>query len=1285
MVTGILCPAIPGIVREYRATGKTPFMSSTTAALGTRAQTLFTQAVAQHRAGHTDRAIALYRRALATDPDHAEACNNLAALLAPFPGDTEAEPLLRRAVAVKPNYAEPWNNLGIFWSGKGEHVAALDAFQRAVALEPARADWLNNLANSCVENFRFDDALDAYDRAVGIEPRNSEYWSNRSLALRGLRLPEDAIDSLQCAVALNANNVNALSNLGIVLKEQKRFPEAIAALDRATSIEPESAALWANFASIYEPMGELERMGDLARRSVACDPNYPEPYNLLGNCEMEAGRLAEALVLYEKVVGLDPGNRNANWNLALIWLLQGDYERGWKQFEWRKRLHSVLLDHGEYSGVEWDGAPLAGRHILVHSEQGMGDAIQFVRYAGQLKERGAGRVIFECPYPIVPLLSGVEGVDSVIARGAPLPAYDVHAQLMSLPGLLGTTQETIPDAVPYISVEPRTVQALVSAPAGVMKIGFVWAGNPIHARDYLRSAPLSAFRALFEMPGTRFFSLQKGEFAEAQLSGIPEATLANLAPHLDDFRDTAAAILSLDLVITVDTSVAHLAGALGKPTWLLLPHVPDFRWMLDRDDSPWYPTMRLFRQPSPRDWTSVFADLENALRLRIAGQRSVATMPDERPASAAIVNLPSATQGPDGLARWDLWLPLAGLADPRWFAEYEAELTGRGYDLATRFFLDELLHSTDAFIDIAPRLGLTTLSAATATAPPERICLVEEDDANADRLRKLVRRRAPQVALTVAPTPHAALRETARPLEGRLFVRVGDDEVAAALVDAIDRLPSDGRPDVILWSEITPMDHSTMMSCLEALGYLHVALSELGGEASLDPILDDAHPQSIISITGAMMQELEDGVERAGSPAVKGAVEHPDGIADRMNHGTTAGAAASSIARQVGIDWELRSDTGWGVYGTHLALELARRDHLSPAIFAADAGNLPPLARHRIEVPLRECAIRAASLERVPGASIHFDGLMLRALGNNITHSASWNRIIAKRNAGVIFIEDTTLDDDALARARSLDLIVAGSHWNEDVLRAAGLTNVVTVLQGIDPTNFHPAPRSGHLADRFVVFSGGKLEYRKGQDLVAAAFRVFRARHPDALLMVAWHNNWPQLISDLELAGHVRGTPRAEGNTLAITEWLASNGIPADAVIDVGHVPNGLMGQIVREADVALFPNRCEGGTNLVAMECMAAGVPTILSANTGHLDLLATGGAMPLDRQSAPRRPTRFYRGIDGWGECNLEEMVESLELAYRDRAMTAAVAARGAIALGDMSWRVQIGKLVDVLEPLF
>jgi tetratricopeptide (TPR) repeat protein/glycosyltransferase involved in cell wall biosynthesis len=1149
-------------------------------------------------------------------------------LLVAASGTDEAESHFRAAIALQPDYGEAWNNLGILLSGAGRYGEAVEAFERATSLEPRKGGWHNNLGNARLESFQFREAIDAYDRAIALEPGVADYRANQALAWRGLREPEQAIAAAEAALRIDPTHHAALNNLGALLKEARRYDEAIAVFERAIAAAPGDATLVANLASVHERRGDYEVMRATALRARDLDATNPEPWNLLANCEMEAGRYAEAEALYQHVCAMDPDNRNANWNLALIWLLQGDFARGWPQFEWRKRLTSVVTDHGDYGPHDWQGEPLTGRTILVHAEQGIGDAIQFVRYASLLHERGAGRVVIEAPYPIVPLLLAARGVDHAVARGTPLPPYDVHASLMSLPALCGTTLESVPGGVPYLDTEPRAVSSMVTAAPGELTVGVVWAGNPLHARDHLRSVPLGAMLQALNRPGVRLVSLQKGEGPEAELRAHGGAAILDLAPHLNDFRDTAAVMAQLDLVVTVDTSVAHLAGALGIPTWVLLPHVPDFRWMVDRTDSPWYPTMRLFRQSRPGDWEGVF-------------QRVAQELQEVRPRGAVssegdVVTFASATKTPDGRAKFDVWAPLADLARPDLFAEYEAELVGEGAHRAHRAFLTEVVRPGDIYVDAAPGLGLVALEVATHDRTPDAIHLVASP-APGGRIERMVGMRAPGVTCVTFASVGAAMRHRSK----RCILRVGGPGAAATVAEA---LAAGSPPDVVLWNA----DGGEGRVVLGG-GWQHFALTIHDGEAVLDAIGPGVAATAVVSLTSAVLATLQEG----SLPA----------------------------RRVIGIDWGMQADTGWGVYGTNLAFELAAVPGVVPAALVSVPSDLNPLAKARLAQPVS--GGQPAILQGDDARAAVRGGILLRALGNGLVGAPS--DIAARRSVGVVFFEDTAFDDAIRARGNAFDLIVAGSTWNAELLRANGVERVAMVMQGIDPTVFHPAPRAGLFPGRFVVFSGGKLEYRKGQDLVIAAFREFAKRHKDALLVVGWHNAWPDLLCDLDLAGHVHGQPAAAGGTLSIIPWLVANGIAESQVIDLGRQPNTLMGQLVREADVALFPNRCEGGTNLVAMECMAAGVPVIASANTGHLDLTSTGGCAALRDQRPSPRPTRHFHATDGWGESSIEEMLACLELAYTDTSWRTDLALRGAAAMGGHSWRHQVARFLDVLEPLW
>src|SRR6185295_10085295 len=330
----------------------------------------------------------------------------------------------------------------------------------------------------------------------------------------------------------------------------------------------------------------------------------------------------------------------------------------------------------------------------------------------------------------------------------------------------------------------------------------------------------------------------------------------------------------------------------------------------------------------------------------------------------------------------------------------------------------------------------------------------------------------------------------------------------------------------------------------------------------------------------------------------------------------------------------------------------------------------------------------SADLERLlsakSGGDIPLNGIVIHAVGNALRSAASTGceRIKASAQLAAVFFEDTDLNAEARAQAAKFELIIAGSSWNADVLRGSGINHTTLVLQGVDPTLFHEAPRSGLFGDRFLVFSGGKLEPRKGQDLVLMAFKRFAARHPEAMLVTAWHSPWPKIATMVGSEHGLAPVRFHETGYVDVVRWAADNGVKEAQVFDIGLVSNWLMPTILREMDAALFMNRCEGGTNLVAMECMACGVPTILSANTGHLDLLRDGAARALTRQSKPRTPAGIG-GIDGWGESDVEEAVEALEAIYADRAAAAETGRRGAELLAGMGWARQTGLLKDAIRP--
>jgi Flp pilus assembly protein TadD len=432
----------------------------------------------------------------------------------------------------------------------GHFPQAEQLCQLGLTGQPNHAGALNLLGMLAGRAERNDLALAYFQRAVGADPASADYQSNLGNALLASGRMDDAITAYQKAIHLQPNLAELHNNLGSALARSGQLDAAIAA----------------------------------HRTAIALKPTLVEAYSNLGNALVDQCRIDEAIAAHRTAVELQPYNAEIHWNLANCLLLNGDYTQGWREFEWRS---TATLPR-----PIWDGGALAGRSILLRAEQGLGDTLQFIRYVQRVREK-EGRILIECQPELVRLLRQLEGVSQWIPRGAALPHFDTWCPLMSLPFIFRTTLECIPMPIPLHSkTYPRQARR---------KVGLVWAGRSEHGNDRNRSIPFSMFQPLLDTADIQFFSLQKGRGAVA----VANKNLVDRTHQLHDFADTAALISELDLVISVDTAVAHLAGTMGKPVWLMLPFSPDWRWMLNRNDSPWYPSMRLFRQSRPGDWRDV--------------------------------------------------------------------------------------------------------------------------------------------------------------------------------------------------------------------------------------------------------------------------------------------------------------------------------------------------------------------------------------------------------------------------------------------------------------------------------------------------------------------------------------------------------------------------------------------------------------------------------------------------------------------------------------------------------
>ena len=426
----------------------------------------------------------------------------------------------------------------------------------------------------------------------------------------------DAEASYRRAIALQSDHARAHNNLGCVLHMQGKLQEALAAYRRALDLDPGLPQANQNYASIVRDAGALERAVTVYLRHTAAHPDDAMALNDLGNAYRELGRYQDALAAFERALALAPDLPQAHFSRSFVLLLLGEYRAGWREYEWRWRIGAFNGPMRRFRQPAWDGRRIERGTLLLHAEQGLGDTLQFARYAPLAAER-CESVALECQPELATLLRGTAGLGRVLAKGESLPPFVVHAPLLSLPAIFGTTLDDIPWRGPYVAADPERVAAWRSAIAGSgLKVGLVWAGRPQQWDDRKRSLSLDLLAPLARVPGVDFYSLQVGA-AAAQAARPPDSMrLVDLAARIKDFSDTAAIAAGLDLVITIDTSVAHLAGAMGVPVWVLVAHAPDWRYHLERDDQPWYPSMRLFRQERDGDWSGAIARVAEALARR---------------------------------------------------------------------------------------------------------------------------------------------------------------------------------------------------------------------------------------------------------------------------------------------------------------------------------------------------------------------------------------------------------------------------------------------------------------------------------------------------------------------------------------------------------------------------------------------------------------------------------------------------------------------------------------------
>jgi len=570
--------------------------------------------MSQHQAGRLDQARKLYLRELKFDPDNVDALHYLGTLLYQQGDPSQAMDLIKKALAINPAIAEAYSNLGAVLAALGKTDEAVTAHRRAIGLKPDFPAAHYNLGNALTALGKLEEAVDAYERAITIQPKYPKAQYNLGNALATLGRTEEAVAAYRHAVAARTDYPEAYGALASGLKTLGKFDEAVDCLRHAIARNPKIADWHNNLGVALAALGQTNEAVAAYHRAIATRPEYAEAHHNLGNAFTTLGKMDEALASYRRAIAINPDYADAHGALSLILLSLGELRQGFSEYRWRWKAANFPEQMPGLSCPLWEGENLSGKAILVHCEQGYGDSLQFIRYV-KLLSRMADRVMVVTEQPLVNLFRSIPDIEVLTTYE---DTCDFHIPLMCLPRLFGTTLDAIPDEVPYLAADSEKAAhwaERLSNYAGYMKVGLVWAGDSrkhdpdANAIDRRRSVTLQKFAPLAVSANLQFFSLQKGE-PSTQAADAPHGMqLVDMTSDLHDFEDTAALVTNLDLVITVDTSVAHLTGALAKPVWILSRFDGCWRWLNGREDSPWYPTVRLFHQRAPGAWDEVIERL----------------------------------------------------------------------------------------------------------------------------------------------------------------------------------------------------------------------------------------------------------------------------------------------------------------------------------------------------------------------------------------------------------------------------------------------------------------------------------------------------------------------------------------------------------------------------------------------------------------------------------------------------------------------------------------------------
>ena len=941
--------------------------------------------------GDEKRAIDNYKKTIETDPAFTDAYLNLGRVLIEKENFAEAEKLLTDAVQKNPGKPKLYNNLANLFLKLNKWETAVKYYNLAIKRDSINDDYYFNLGNCYSKMEQYDSAILNYKKAIEINPSNKGAINNLANVQVKINNYKSAIELYTNLIESFDDTAGAFYNLANCYQEQKNYDKAIEYYQNAIKKDKTLRSAYINIGRCFLEKGDVGTAEEYFLKATEDGDNRTIAFTNLAVTSLESLRINEALSFLEIVLKGNPDVVEAHYNKAHALLLNGNYDEGWKEYEWRKKRKDFIKP--DLSKPELIDQPVENKKILVYAEQGFGDTIQFVRYLQLLKDKKC-HIIFICDKKLYDLFKNLECIDKIIISDNLKESeieYDYQIALMSLPFYFKTNRENIPAFKSYLKVDDNLVNdwKKIIKERENLKVGIVWAGNPNNNRDKIRSMKLSQMLPVLSLKGIDFYSLQVGPAAN-QLNDI-YYPIVRLDNHIRNFTDTAAIIKNLDLVISVDTSVVHLSGALGKPVWNLVSFLPDWRWLLSKKDTAWYPSMRLYRQQEKGDWQSVINEV--------------------------------------------------------------------------RYDLQKLL--------------------------------IERQD-NYSNLSS----------------------QKSQPRQNDLPLYIG----------------------------------------------------------------------------------LREG-----------------------------------------------ENYGWGVCGKYLRKEIVS---LVNTVFLDEIDN------SELKNPL--------------------PGILFNPILNNTLKGT--NNYKGIKTYGYTFFE-YELTKNAPENAKQFDQIFAGSSWCRQKLVDAGIDNPDVLLQGIDPELFYPAEKNQD-NNLFVIFSGGKFELRKSQDLVLKAFKILQEKYSDIILINAWYNLWAEVMETMLQSDHIKFEVKGNNWQEMMNHLYEINGIDSSRVFTLPLVPNEKMRELYMKSDVGLFPNRCEGGTNLVMMEYMACGKPVIASYFSGHTDVLNEQNSLLLTSLKDFRLFDNDDNLIADWKEPQIDEIIEKIEFAYHNRNKLKILGSNAGEFMKNFTWKKTAETLVEKIN---